>query len=156
MALVCGPFCILRALAICHLACSFWISIIAFLMAAARYITKGNGASDLTIQGQALKTRSVGTRPSGPAMLLMALKAIYRAISLLISGISVIIIQQACHSGPQQRSTILMEFCDSTKTNFVVAPIVAVQYLNSLLIKFFLVSVVIKSSSPKQLLIQHI
>jgi len=49
MALVCGPFCILRALAICHLACSFWISIIAFLMAAARYITKGNGASDLTI-----------------------------------------------------------------------------------------------------------
>jgi len=49
MALVCGPFYILRALAIYYLAYSFWISTIAFLIAAARYITEGNGASDLTI-----------------------------------------------------------------------------------------------------------
>ena len=156
MALVCGPFRILRALAICHLAYSFQISTIAFLIAAARYITEGDGASNLTIWGQALKTRSIGTRPSRLAMSLMALKAIYRAISLLISGISVIMIWQACYSRPQQRSTILIELCNSTRTDFIVTPIVAAQCLNSLLTKFFPASIVIKSGGPKQLLIQHI
>ena len=156
MALVCGPFCILRALVICCLAYSFQISTIAFLIAAACCVTEGNGASNLTIWGQALKTRSVGTRPFGLAVLLIALKAIYRAISLLILGILVVMIWQAYYSGLQQRSTILMELCDLTGTDFIVAPIVAVQCLNSLLIKFFLASVVIKSGSPKQLLIQHI
>ena len=156
MALVRSPFRILRALAIYRLARSFYISTIAFLIAAARYITKGDGASDLTIRGQAPKTRSVGTRPPRPAVLLIALKAIYRAISLLILGISVVIIQQARYSGLQQRSTILIELYNSTRTNFILTSIVAAQCLNSLLIKFFLVSVVIKSSSPKQLLIQYI
>ena len=47
--LVCGPFRILRALAIYCLAYSFWISTIAFLMAVAYCVTKGNSVSDLTI-----------------------------------------------------------------------------------------------------------
>ena len=51
MALICGLFRILKALAICRLAYSFYISTIAFLIAAARYITEGNGVSNLTIQG---------------------------------------------------------------------------------------------------------
>ena len=153
MASVYSPFCILRALVICYSAYSFCISTIAFLIAAARCVTEGDGASDLTIQGQAPKIKSVGTRPFRLAVSLMALKAIYRAISLLISGISVVIIQQTCRSRLQQCSTILMELCDLTKTDFILTPIVAAQYLNSLLIKFFLVSIVIKSSGPKQLLI---
>ena len=156
MASVYSPFYILKALAICYLAYSFYISTITFLIAAARYITEGDGMSNLTIQGQALKTKSIGTRPPRPAISLIALKAIYRAISLLISGILVIIIQQACYSGLQQRSIILIKLCDLTKINFIVIFKVIVQYLNSLLIKFFLVFIVIKSSSPKQLLIQYI
>ena len=49
MASVYSPFHILRALAICHSAHSFYISIIAFLIAAARYITEGDSAFNLTI-----------------------------------------------------------------------------------------------------------
>ena len=49
MVLTCGLFCILRVLAIYYLAYSFYISIIAFLIAAARYITEGDSASNLTI-----------------------------------------------------------------------------------------------------------
>jgi len=51
MALVCCLFRVLRALAICCLARSFWISTITFLMAVARYVTKGDSASNLTIRG---------------------------------------------------------------------------------------------------------
>ena len=51
MALIHSPFRILRALVIYHLAYSFYIFTIIFLIAAARYITKGDGVSDLTIQG---------------------------------------------------------------------------------------------------------
>ena len=156
MALIYSPFYILKALVIYYSACGFYISIIAFLMAVAHYITEGDGVSNLTIQGQALKTKSIKTRPSRPAMLLIALKAIYRAISLLISGISVIIIQQAYYSGLQQHFTILMELYNLTKTDFILTPIVAVQYLNFLLIKFFPISIVIKSGGFKQLSIQYI
>ena len=144
------------ALAICRLAYSFYIFIITFLIAAACYITEGDSISNLIIQGQALKTKNIGTRPFRPAILLIALKAICRAISLLILGISVIIIQQACCSGLQQYSTILMELCDLTRIDFIIIFIVIAQYLNSLLIKFFLVSIIIKSSNSKQLLIQYI
>jgi len=49
MALVYSLFRILRASVICYSAYSFYISAIAFLMATARYITEGDGASDLTI-----------------------------------------------------------------------------------------------------------
>ena len=52
MASVCGPFRILRVLVIYCLAYSFWISTIAFLIAAACCVTKGNGASDLIIWGR--------------------------------------------------------------------------------------------------------
>ena len=156
MVLVCSLFRILKALAICCSAYNFYISTIAFLIAAARYITKGDGASDLTIQGQAPKTKSIETRPPKLAMLLIALKAIYRAISLLISGISVIIIWQAYCSRLQQRSTIPIELYNLTKTDFILTPIVIVQCLNSLLTKFFLVFIIIKSGSPKQLSIQYI
>ena len=145
MAPVYSLFYILRVSVIYYSAYSFQISTIAFFIAAARYITKSDGISNLTIQGQALKTKSIKIRPFRPAILLIALKAI-----------SVIIIQQAYRSGPWQRSTILMELCDLTKTNFIVIPKVIAQYLNFLLTKFFPTSIVIKSGSPKQLSIQYI
>ena len=63
-------------------------------------MTIGNGASDSTIQGYTLKTSKIGTRPLGLAELLIALKAICRPISLLISSISVIIIWYARRIGP--------------------------------------------------------
>ena len=49
MVSVCGLFFILRVLAICYSACSFCISTIAFLIAAARCITEGDGVSNLII-----------------------------------------------------------------------------------------------------------
>ena len=52
MALVYGPFYILRVSAIYRLAYSFCISTIAFLIAAAHCITKGDSMSNLTIQGR--------------------------------------------------------------------------------------------------------
>ena len=51
MVSVYSPFYILRVSAIYHSAYSFYISTIAFLIAAAYYITEGNGVSNLTIQG---------------------------------------------------------------------------------------------------------
>ena len=129
---------------------------IAFLITVARYITIGDSISDLTIQGQALKTRSIGTSPLGLAKLLIALNAIQSSISLLILGILVIIIQQARRNRLQQRSTILIELYALTSTPFILIPIIVVYYLNSLLTKFFLVLWVIRSSSPRQVLIQYI
>jgi hypothetical protein len=49
MALIYSPFYILKALVIYYSACGFYISIIAFLMAVAHYITEGDGVSNLTI-----------------------------------------------------------------------------------------------------------
>ena len=70
----------------------FFTSSIAFLNAIARYITIGKGTSDSIIWGYTPNTNSVGIRPSGPTELLIALKAIYSAISLLIPSISEVII----------------------------------------------------------------
>jgi len=64
----------------------------AFLNAIARYITIGKGALESVIWGYALNTNSVGIRPSGPAELLIALKAIYSAMFLLIPSILEVII----------------------------------------------------------------
>jgi hypothetical protein len=64
----------------------------AFLIIAARYVTIGEGVLNSTICGYTPNTRSVGTRPSRPAVLLIALNAIYRAMSLLILGSSIAII----------------------------------------------------------------
>ena len=44
------------------------------------------------MRGQALNTSKVGIRPLGPAESLIALKAIYRAMSLLMSSSSVVMI----------------------------------------------------------------
>ena len=49
-------------------------------------ITVGKGISSLAIYRYAPNTNKVGTRPSRLAVLLRALNAIYRAISLLILG----------------------------------------------------------------------
>ena len=64
----------------------------AFLIAFTRYITGSNSTSNSTIQGYTLNTNSIGINPLGPVMSLMALNAIYSAISLLILGISIVII----------------------------------------------------------------
>ena len=58
----------------------------AFFTAFARYITVGKGISNSAIYRYTLNTNKVGTRPSKPAVLLRALNAIYRTISLLILG----------------------------------------------------------------------
>jgi len=78
----------------------FFTSSIAFLNAVARYITVGKGMLDSVIWGYALNTNSVGIRPSGPAELLIALKAIYSAIFLLILGILEVIIWYIRCKGP--------------------------------------------------------
>ena len=49
MALVCGLFCILKVLVICCSAYSFYISTIAFLIAAARCVTEGDSVSNSII-----------------------------------------------------------------------------------------------------------
>ena len=72
----------------------------AFLNAIARCVTVGEGALDFVIRGYALKTNSVGIRLSGPAELLIALKAIYSAMSLSIPGISEVIMWYMCCKGP--------------------------------------------------------
>ena len=64
----------------------------AFLIAFARYITDSNNMSNLTIQGYTPNINSVGTNLLGLAVLLMALNAIYSAISLLILEILTAII----------------------------------------------------------------
>ena len=66
----------LKASVTCRLARSLRISSIAFLTAAARCITIGEGASKLVMWGSAPNTSRVGTSPLGPMELLIALKAI--------------------------------------------------------------------------------
>ena len=58
----------------------------------ARYITNSNGTSNLIIWGYAPNTNSVKTNLLGLIVLLIALNAIYSAISLLILGILMVII----------------------------------------------------------------
>ena len=64
----------------------------AFLSIIICYITIGKGVSDSTIWGYILNTNSMGIRPSGPMESLITLKAIYKAISLLIPSILEVII----------------------------------------------------------------
>ena len=64
----------------------------AFFTTFARYVTVGKGVSSSAIYRYAPNTNKIGTRLSGPAVLLKALNAIYRAISLLIlSGLTTVI-----------------------------------------------------------------
>ena len=91
-----GPFRLLRAVITCRFALIFWSSVIAFLIAAACYVTIGASELYLVIQGYALYTSSIGIRLSRLAVSLIALKAIYNAISWLISGISAMIIIYIC------------------------------------------------------------
>ena len=57
-----------------------------------RYITDSDSASNLTIWGYMPNTNSIKTNPLGLAVSLMALNAIYSAISLSILGILMAII----------------------------------------------------------------
>ena len=90
--MVFGPFRLLRAVITCRFALIFWSSVIAFLIAAARCVTIGASKLYSVIRGYALYTSSIGIRLSGLVVLLIALKAIYNAISRLISGILAVII----------------------------------------------------------------
>jgi hypothetical protein len=81
----------------------------AFLIIFACYITVGNSASNLTIQGYMPNTNRVGTNLSGPAVSLIALNAIYNAMSLSISGILMVTIWYIHHNGPWYHSTIPIE-----------------------------------------------
>ena len=63
----------------------------AFLNAIACCVTVSEGVLDSVIQGYTLNTNSISIRLSGPAESLIALKAICSAISLLIPGISEVI-----------------------------------------------------------------
>src|SRR5438045_6190551 len=89
---VLGPFHVFNASAIWHSAHSLCTSAIAFLIAFAHCVTDGDGASDSTIHGYAPNMRSVGTSLSSPAVLLMALNVICSAMSLSMSGISMMMI----------------------------------------------------------------
>ena len=64
----------------------------AFLIAFACYIINSNSTSNSTIQGYTPNINSIETNLLGPAVLLMALNAIYSAISLLILKILTTII----------------------------------------------------------------
>jgi hypothetical protein len=78
----------------------FFTSSIAFLNVIIRYITIGKGMLDSIIRGYALNTNSVGIRLFSPIEWLITLKAIYSAISLLISGISEVIMWYMRCKGP--------------------------------------------------------
>ena len=64
----------------------------AFFTAFARCVTVGKGISSSAIYRYAPNTNKVGTRPFKLAVLLKALNAICRAISLSIPGSSITII----------------------------------------------------------------
>ena len=98
--MVFGLFQLLRAVITCCFALIFWSLVIAFLIAAACYITIGASELYSVIRGYALYTSSIGIRLSGLVVLLIALKAIYNAISWSISGISAVIIMYTRRIGP--------------------------------------------------------
>ena len=64
----------------------------AFFTVFTRCITVSEGISNLAIYRYIPNTNKVGTRLSGPAVLLKALNTIYRATSLLILGSLITII----------------------------------------------------------------
>jgi hypothetical protein len=57
------------------------------------------GRSSWLMRGKAPKTRRVGTRPSGPAVLFTALTAVYSLASLLVLGSSLVRISNALYKG---------------------------------------------------------
>ena len=63
-----------------------------FLITFARCVIDSNNTSNLTIWGYTLNTNSIKTNLLGLAVSLIALNAIYSAISLLILGILTVII----------------------------------------------------------------
>ena len=73
-------------LATCRSACSLRIFAMAFFTVFVCYMTVGEGVSSLAIYEYMPNTNKVGTRLFGPAVLLKALNAIYRAVFLLIPG----------------------------------------------------------------------
>jgi hypothetical protein len=75
-----------RASTTCCSTRSLQISTIAFFTTFAHCITVGKGASSLVICRYALNTSSIRTSLLGPIVLLRALNAICRAISLSILG----------------------------------------------------------------------
>ena len=77
----------------------FFTSSIAFLNVIACCVTVSKGILDSVIWGYALNTNSVGIRPSGPAESLIALKAIYSTISLLIPNILEVIMWYMRYKG---------------------------------------------------------
>jgi len=97
---VLGLLYILSAFATWRSAYIFFTSSIAFLSIITRYIIIGKGILNSIIRGYALNTNSVGIRPSGPIELLITLKAIYSAISLLIPNILEVIIWYMRCKGP--------------------------------------------------------
>ena len=76
----------------CHSIYSLQISTIAFFTAFTRYMTVGEGISNLAIYRYAPNTNKIDTRPFRPAVSLKALNTIYRAISLSILSSSTTII----------------------------------------------------------------
>jgi hypothetical protein len=86
VALVLGPFFIIKTSCIWRFACKRRISFVILRIASARYIIKGNRAELSIILGYIPNTSNIGTIPSGPAKSLIALTVIYSAISALISS----------------------------------------------------------------------
>jgi hypothetical protein len=77
-----------NVLATCCSAHSLQISAIAFFTVFVHCVTVDKGVSSSVICRYTLNTSKVSTRLSGPEVLLRALNAIYRAISLSILGSS--------------------------------------------------------------------
>ena len=128
----------------------------AFLIAFACCVINNNDTFNLTIWGYAPNTNNVKTNPLGPIVLLMALNTIYSAMSLLISGILMVIIWYACYSSPWYYFTILIKLWALTEISFVLIPIILVYCLNFLLIKFLPMLCIIKFGGPKYVSIQYI
>jgi hypothetical protein len=83
---VLGPFRIFNVSATYRFIRNLRISAIAFFIIFARYMTIGDSTSSSVIRGYTLNTSRISTRLSRLVILLRALNAICRAISLSIPG----------------------------------------------------------------------
>jgi hypothetical protein len=81
IALVLGPFFIIRAFITCRFACNRRIFFVTLLITSAFYITEDNGIKSFIILRYVLNTSNVSIILSGPAESLTVLTAIYNAIS---------------------------------------------------------------------------
>ena len=70
----------------CYSVYSLWIFAMAFFTVFVYCVTIGEGISSLAIYRYAPNTNRVGTKPSRLVVLLRALNAIYKIVSLLILG----------------------------------------------------------------------